>query len=137
MNYYFFEQALKESQKSLKTKDVPIGAVLVKNNKIISKSHNKREKNNKITSHAEINCILKANKKLKSYFLYDCDLYVTLKPCEMCKKIIDSSRIENVYYLLEKKNNKKEYNKTNYKLIDCIYTKKSAEYLRNFFDKLR
>ena len=137
MNNKIYQQLMNEANRSLKYNDVPVGALVVKNNKIISKGHNTREKNNKIISHAEINAILKANKKLKSYFLYDCDIYVTLEPCEMCKKVINNSRIRNVYYLLKKDQSKNEYDKTKYILVDNEYSKLSQKNLQIFFDKLR
>lgn len=137
MNNKIYEELIKLSNKSLKYSDVPVGAVIVKNKKIISKGYNKREKNKKIINHAEIDAILKANKKLKSYFLYNCDLYVTLKPCDMCKKVINNSRINNVFYLLEKPDNKKEYNKTIYTYQQNEYSKKYQKILQDFFNKLR
>ncbi|MBR5662098.1 MAG: nucleoside deaminase [Bacilli bacterium] len=135
MNIY--DKLVKLSEKSLKYGDVPVGAIIVKNNKIVSKSYNKREKENKIINHAEIDAILKANKKLKSYFLYDCDLYVTLKPCEMCTKVINNARISNVYYLTERLESKKEYNKTKYIYQQNLYTEKCQKMLQSFFNKLR
>ena len=137
MNNKIYEELIKLSNKSLKYSDVPVGAVIVKNGKIISKGYNKRERNKKIISHAEIDAILKANKKLKAYFLYNCDLYVTLKPCDMCKKVINNSRINNVFYLLEKPENKKEYNKTIYTYQQNEYSKKYQKILQEFFNKLR
>ena len=137
MNNKIYQQLMKEANKSLKYNDVPVGALIVKNNKIISKGHNTREKDSKVISHAEINAILKANKKLKSYFLYDCDIYVTLEPCEMCKKVINNSRIRCAYYLLNKDQSKNDYNKTKYILLDNEYSKLSKKNLQIFFDKLR
>ena len=137
MNSEFLNVAIKESNKCYKYDDVPVGAVIVKNNKIISKSHNTREKNNQIISHAEINAILKANRKLKNYFLYDCDLYVTLEPCSMCKKVINSARIRNVYYILKKEDSKKEYEKTTYQHVDSEQSKLYSKKMKSFFDKLR
>ena len=78
--------------------EIPIGAVIVKNNKIISKAYNKREKSQVATHHAEIIAIEKACKKLKSWRLDECDLYVTLEPCPMCAGAIMNARIKNVYY---------------------------------------
>lgn len=137
MKNNIYEELIKLSIKSMKHGDVPVGAVIVKNNRIISKGYNKREKENKIINHAEIDAILKANKKLKSYFLYDCDLYVTLKPCEMCTKVINSARIKNVFYLTDRLDIKKEYNKTKYIYQQNKYTEKYQKLLQNFFNKLR
>ena len=90
--------ALKEAQKALLEDETPIGCVIVKDDKVIARGHNKRETKNLVTSHAEIEAITKANKKLKSWRLVDCDLYVTVEPCIMCAGAIIQSRIRNVYY---------------------------------------
>ena len=86
--------------------------LLTYNNKIIAIAHNKREKSNDVTGHAEILCIKKATKKLKTWKLDQCTLYVTLKPCSMCNSIIKESRIDKVIYILDKLPEKKEYEKT-------------------------
>lgn len=111
------ENLIKESYKALKHGDIPVAAMIVKNNKVISKAHNTRENKHLTTNHAEIVAITKANKKLKDWRLFDCDLYVTLEPCEMCKNVIKEARIKNVYYLVTRNKNKKIYNKTNICLI--------------------
>ena len=90
--------ALKEASKALLEDEIPIGCVIVKDDKVIARGHNKREKKNLVTSHAEIEAITKANKKLKSWRLADCDIYVTIEPCIMCMGAIIQSRIRNVYY---------------------------------------
>ena len=85
MKKNIYDELVKLSEKSLKYGDVPVGAIIVKNNKIVSKSYNKREKENKIINHAEIDAILKANKKLKSYFLSSSPskLSGSAMPCEI------------------------------------------------------
>lgn len=90
--------ALQEAKKALKTKDVPVGAVIVKDGKIISKGHNEREKHNDATAHAEIVAIRRANKKLKSWYLDGCVLYVTMEPCVMCAGAIINSRIDKIVF---------------------------------------
>lgn len=95
---YYMLLALKEAQKALLKDETPIGCVIVKDDKIIARGHNLREKKNLVTSHAEIEAITKANKKLKSWRLVDCDLYVTVEPCIMCAGAIIQARIRNVYY---------------------------------------
>ena len=90
--------ALKEAKKALRKKEVPIGAVIVRDNKIVAKAHNLREKSNLATGHAEIIAIQKANKKLKSWRLDSCSLYVTIEPCPMCAGAIIQSRIKEVVY---------------------------------------
>lgn len=94
----FMKTALKEAKKALKKNEVPIGAVIVRDNKVIAKAHNLRESSNLATSHAEILAIEKANKKLKSWRLDSCTLYVTIEPCPMCAGAIIQSRIKNVVY---------------------------------------
>ena len=76
--------AMKEATKAYKNGDVPVGAVIVKNNKVIAKAHNMKEKNKSAIKHAEIIVIEKACKKVKNWHLNDCELYVTLEPCMMC-----------------------------------------------------
>lgn len=81
--------------------------------------------------------ISKASRKLKDWRLNDCDLYVTLKPCSICENIIKQSRIQNVYYLLSKPNNKKEYNKTKFvETNNSMQKEEYSQYLSDFF-KLR
>lgn len=90
--------ALKEAQKAAFEDEVPVGCVIVKDNKIIARAHNKREQKNLVISHAEIEAINKANKKLKSWRLLDCDIYITLEPCLMCASAIQQAHIKNIYY---------------------------------------
>lgn len=90
--------ALKEAQKASLKDEVPIGCVIVKDGKIISKGFNQRETKNLVVSHAEIEAINKANKKLNSWRLEGCDIYITLEPCIMCAGAIIQARFNNVYY---------------------------------------
>ena len=92
----FMQIAIDEAKKI--QKDVPIVALIVKNGEIIALEGNKREQNNKTTAHAEILAIEKANEKLNSWRLDDCDMYVTLEPCPMCAWAILNSRIKNLYF---------------------------------------
>ena len=87
-----------EAKKAFKEDEVPIGCVIVKDNKIISRAHNKKEKNNCAINHAEIECIKKATKKLKNWNLKGCQMYLTLEPCMMCTGAIVVSRIDKVYF---------------------------------------
>ena len=96
MNTDFMEKALEIAQKS--GKDIPVGAVLVKNGKILAQAHNKKEKLNDPTAHAEILVIREGAKKSGSWRLEDCSLYVTLEPCPMCAWAILQSRIKSVYF---------------------------------------
>lgn len=97
MNIYMME-ALKEANKAYKEGDVPVGCVIVYNNKIIAKAHNKKEKTNDAVAHAEILAIKKACKKMKTWRLERCEIYITMEPCLMCSGAIIQSRINKVYY---------------------------------------
>lgn len=103
MNYYMLE-AIKEARKALEKGDVPIGAIIVYKDTIIAKAHNKKEQDNCATSHAEILAINKACRKLKTWHLEECTLYVTMEPCMMCSGAIIQSRISKVVYGIENKN---------------------------------
>ena len=94
----FMSAALKEALKAYKLEECPIGCVIVKDGKIISRAHNLRITHNSALSHAEILAIKKACKKLDSWRLEDCDMYVTLEPCTMCSGAIIQARIRKVYF---------------------------------------
>ena len=94
----YMKIALKEAKKAEKKGDVPIGAVIVKNKKIIAKGHNKKEKRKISTRHAEIEVIEKACKKLKTWHLDECEIYTTVEPCIMCYGAIEQSRIKKIIY---------------------------------------
>lgn len=91
------EIAIALANKAKQRGEVPIGAVIVKNGKIIAKGYNKREKTKNAIFHAEIIAINKACKKLKSWRLDDCQMYVTLEPCPMCAGAISNARIKKVF----------------------------------------
>ena len=95
------EVAYKQAQLAYKQDEVPVGCVIVKDEKIICKAHNKKVKKNCAIFHAEIECIKTATKKLNNWNLKGCDMYVTLEPCMMCTGAIINSRIDNVYYACE------------------------------------
>ena len=90
--------ALKEALKAWDMDEVPVGAVIVKDGKVIARAHNLREKNQQANAHAEMLAIQKASRKLDTWCLDECDLYVTLEPCMMCAGAIVLSRIRNLYY---------------------------------------
>ncbi len=96
MNKKFMELAILEAKKN--TIDIPIGCVIVKDNKVISSGCNTRELNKKFIEHAEIIAINRANEYLNNWRLIGCDLYVTLEPCPMCAWAILQSRISNIYF---------------------------------------
>ena len=102
----FMEIALKEAKKANKKDEVPIGAVIVKDNKVIAKGYNKREKSKNAINHAEIVAIKRACRKLKDWRLEACEMYVTLKPCPMCAGAISNARIKRVYFGAEETNSK-------------------------------
>ena len=97
MKNEFMQIALKEAKKAYDKLEIPVGAVIVKNGEVIAKAHNLKETKFDTTKHAEILAIQKASKKLESWRLIDCDMYVTLEPCSMCAGAIINSRIKNVY----------------------------------------
>lgn len=134
MNNKYIETVLNEAEKASKHDEVPVGAIIVKDGKIISKAHNMVEKKKNSILHAEIIAITKASKKNKNWRLNDCEMYVTLEPCEMCKAAIELSRIKKVYFLLEKSNQKN--NKTKYIYLNK-YKKDSLNILQQFFKKKR
>ena len=94
---YYMKQALKEAEKAYRKLEVPVGAVIVKDGKIIARAHNQKETKTDTTKHAEILAIQKASKKLESWRLIDCEMYVTLETCSMCAGAIINSRIKKVY----------------------------------------
>ncbi len=94
----YMKEALKEAKKAEKKQEVPIGAVIVYNDKIIARGHNLREKKKNSLCHAEIIAIGKACRKQKNFRLEECELYVTIEPCLMCAGAIIQSRIKKVYF---------------------------------------
>ena len=120
--------------RAVKENEVPIAALIVHNNEIISKSYNKVNKTNNILSHAEILAIKKASKKLNNWRLNDCELYVTLEPCSMCREIITKSRIKNVYYFLKQNENRTE---SEPKYIKLEENNEFSNKLKQFFKEKR
>lgn len=93
----YMKEALKEARKAYDKEEIPVGAIIIKDNKIIARAHNIKEEKNDTTKHAEIIAIQKASKKLGSWRLTDCEMYVTLEPCSMCAGALIQSRIKKVY----------------------------------------
>ena len=122
-------EAIKEAKKAYDIDEVPIGAVIVKDDEIIARGYNKKNKLNNVLKHAEIVAIEKAQKKLNNWRLNDCDIYITLEPCPMCASAIQQSRIRKVYYGLENSD------KNNHKIINQIFngsnTNKKVIYEKN------
>ena len=90
--------ALKEAEKARDMDEVPVGCVIVKDGKVIARAHNMREKKQAAYAHAELLAIQKANRKLNTWCLNECDLYVTLEPCMMCTGAIENARVHALYY---------------------------------------
>ena len=93
----YMKEALKEARKAYNKREIPVGAVIVKDNKVIARAHNIKEEKKDTTKHAEIIAIQKASKKLDSWRLMDCEMYVTLEPCSMCAGALIQSRIKKIY----------------------------------------
>lgn len=98
MQNKFMKEALKCAQKAFEEGEVPIGAVVVLDGKVIARGHNRRTKKQIATAHAEIEAIEKACKKLKSWRIPECELFVTLEPCPMCMGAMLNARIKKVYF---------------------------------------
>ena len=143
MDEKWMQEALKEANKAYEKLEIPVGAVIVKDNKIIARAYNLKETKQTAIAHAEILAIQKANKKLNNWRLVDCDLYVTLEPCEMCMGAIIASRIKNIYIgtLDPKKDEEININKYKEKYgvnIQIGIKEKECEYiLKRFFKELR
>ena len=141
------KQALKEAEKALKKLEVPVGAIIVKDNKIITRAYNLKEIKKDTTYHAEIEAIKKASKKLNSWRLNDCEMYVTLEPCAMCAGAIINSRIKKLYFGTSDEKtgacgsvlNLLEDYKFNHKVIveKGILQKECEKILKDFFKDLR
>lgn len=93
----FMKEALKEAKKAYEKEEIPVGAVIVKDNKIIARAYNQKEEKRDTTKHAEIIAIQKASKKIDAWRLQDCEMYVTLEPCSMCAGAIIQARIKKIY----------------------------------------
>ena len=147
MKEKFMKAALKEAQKAYDKLEVPVGAVIVKNNKIIARAYNQKENKCDTTNHAEILAIKKASKKLNSWRLLDCEMYVTLEPCSMCAGALIQSRIKKVYIgAMDKKTgacgsvlNLLEDYKFNHtvEIETGVMENECEEILKNFFKELR
>lgn len=98
MNFEFMKLALKQAERSLAEDEVPIGAVVVKDGKVVSRAHNTRNRSKNAVEHAELTAIQKACKKLNDWRLTGCSLYVTLEPCVMCLGACFNARISEVYF---------------------------------------
>ena len=128
------KQLIEEAKKSLKTDDVPVGAIIIENGKIIAQAHNTREKSHKITGHAEINAIEKACKIKKAWHLDNCELYVTLEPCKMCLEVIKQAKIKKIKYLTKQE---KHIEDSPIEMIKIESVENSSKLLKDFFKNKR
>ena len=141
----FMNLALDEAFKARKIDEVPVGAIVVKNGKVIAKAHNKKNKQKNALHHAEILALNKAQKKLKDWHLYDCTLFVTLEPCPMCGGAIINARVGKVVFgAYDKKAGcfgsvfdfSKAFNHTP-QIFGGIKEKECGEILSNYFKQKR
>ncbi len=147
MNLKYMEEAFNCAKAAYNLDEVPIGAVIVKNNVIIGRGYNKKEKNMSVIAHAEIIAIEEAAKYLNNWRLDGCDIYVTLDPCPMCASAIKQSRIRNVYSACNNSfiNNEKilklifESDNTNPSVnyASNLNVEKSQKMMNSFFKKQR
>ena len=143
----FMQIAISEAKKSFTLGEVPIGAVVVKNGEVISKGHNVREKKQNALLHAEIVAIDRACKKLRSWRLDDCEIYVTLEPCPMCAGAIANARMKKIVYACEETTSQDHLcekilssNRLNHKCAferDEVYKDEAAKILSDFFKTKR
>ncbi len=144
---YYMNKALLEAKKAYKLKEIPVGSVIVYEDKVIAKAHNTRVNEKQVFTHAEIKAINKACKKLGSWILEDCTIYVTLEPCMMCAGAILQSRIKRVVYatpepkhgVLESIDHILENPKLNHKVevTSGVLKEESSALLKKFFHELR
>ncbi|UCC41721.1 MAG: tRNA adenosine(34) deaminase TadA [Candidatus Aminicenantes bacterium] len=143
---YFMRKALAEAEKSIRKNEIPVGAVLVAEDKILSSAHNETVVRNDPTAHAEIVTIRKACRKRNNYRLPDCDLYITLEPCAMCLGAMVQTRIRRLIYgALDPKAGAVEsimrfpFDKTNHKpdINGGVLAEECGKILKNFFKDKR
>ncbi len=141
----FIDAAIKQAQKAFEQGEIPVGAVVVKDGKILSKGFNMREKTQNATKHAEISAIEKACKKLGSWRLDGCDIYVSLEPCPMCAGAIANARIKNLFYACKENTSNDNLLQTilassrlNHKVcFEMIEDKRAGKLLSDFFKDKR
>ena len=138
MNTYV-EEILKLAKKSYDMDEIPVGAIVVRNNEVIGRGINTRVKKNSVVGHAEIVAIEEACALVGDWRLDDCELYVTLLPCMMCTGAILESRIKKVYYLCERTNVRFCTNKyiDVVKINDDVNCQKYTKLLQLFFENKR
>lgn len=145
--YRFMYAALQEAEKAFADDEVPVGAVIVYNNKIIGRGYNQVEKLKDATAHAEMIALTSAANYLGDWRLSECDIYVTLEPCIMCTGALLASRIRELYFAASdikfgacgSVHNLAENSKTNHilKVFSGLLTKESEQLLKTFFENKR
>ena len=146
-SYKYMFAALQEAEKALLDDEVPVGAVVVHDNKIIGRGYNQVEKLKDATAHAEMIALTAAANHLSNWRLTECDIYVTLEPCIMCTGAMLASRINNIYFAAYDPKfgacgsiyNIAEEGKYNHRInvFSGIYSAESENLLRSFFAKKR
>lgn len=139
MKDYYVKRLLELSKKAYDMDEIPVAAIIVKDNKIIGEGINNRKNNNSVIGHAEIKAIEMASNKIGDWRLNQCIMYVSLKPCMMCTGAILESRIDKVYYLCDRTNVR--FDSSDYiNLFKLQYKEESEKYmklLQLFFENKR
>ena len=133
---YFMKIALKEAQLAFEKDEIPVGCIIVNNNKIIAKSHNLTELLNDVTAHAEMQAITAAANYISGKYLTDCNIYITLEPCEMCAGAIKWARLNKIVfgaYDINKGFINNNIKLKNTEIIGGILEKECSELLKTFF----
>lgn len=139
------QRAIDFLKENISESEIPVAAIIVKDGDVISAAYNRKEKENDVTSHAEILALREASKKLGRWRLEDCEMYVTLEPCPMCAWAILQARLKAVYFgsfdtkygALGSVIDLRKYSDLKPKIYGGIMEKECDEILRNFFARLR
>lgn len=139
----FMQEALKIAKQS--GEDLPIGAVIMRDGKVLAKAHNKKEAKNDVTAHAEMLVIQSAQRKLKTSILDDCEIYITLEPCPMCAWAILNARIPKVYFgaydtvygSLGTAIDLRDYMKSKTDVVGGILEEECSQLLKDYFKEIR
>lgn len=139
---YFMKQAMQEAYKAFEADEIPVGAIVVSNNRIIARAHNLTERLNDVTAHAEMQAITSAANFLGGKYLKDCTLYVTLEPCNMCAGALAWSQITRIVY--GAKDEKRGFSRftpsplhPKTEVVSGIMKDESSELIRSFFTRKR
>ena len=143
----FMELAYKNAKKAYRMDESPIGAVIVRENEVISCGYNKKNKTNDVTNHAEIIAIRKACKKLNNWRLNDCEIYITLEPCPMCASALKQARVNHIYCGLSNSDSdnfgiissilKKDKNNSEVFITNDLAVEKVDLLMKSFFENRR